>query len=88
MGRPVKATKNNKQPLEFKISKDQMKEIDILRQKTFEIYNFNRAMMIMLVKEMAANRWQFEDSDPLKVEFDPQSLMVKVSVDERAESVA
>jgi hypothetical protein len=79
---------NIKEPLEFKINPDQMKEIDILRQKTFEIYNFNRAMMIMLVKEMAANRWQFEDSDPLKVEFDPQSLMVKVSVDERAESVA
>ena len=79
---------NIKEPLEFKINPDQMKEIDILRQKTFEIYNFNRAMMIMLVKEMAANLWLFEDSDPLKVEFDPQSLMVKVSVDERAESVA
>lgn len=79
---------SSKEPLEFKINPDQMKEIDILRQKTFEIYNFNRAMMIMLVKEMAANRWVFEDSDPLKVEFDPQSLMVKVSVDQLAESVS
>lgn len=85
MGRPVS---KNKQPLEFKINADQMKEIDILRQKTFEIYNFNRAMMIMLVKEMAANKWEFEDSDPIKVEFDPQNLMVKASIDERAESVS
>ncbi len=82
------ARKIIKEPLEFKLNPDQMKEIDILRQKTFEIYNFNRAMMIMLVKEMAANRWEFEDSDPLKLEFDPQTLMVKVSIDERAESVA
>lgn len=82
------ARKIIKEPLEFKLNPDQMKEIDILRQKTFEIYNFNRAMMIMLVKEMAANKWWFEDSDPLKVEFDPQNLMVKVSIDERAESVA
>ena len=82
------ARKHIKEPLEFKLNPDQMKEIDILRQKTFEIYNFNRAMMIMLVKEMAANRWWFEDKDPLKVEFDPQNLMVKVSIDERAESVA
>ena len=50
--------------------------------------NFNRATMIMLVKEMAANRWEFSPSDPIKLEFDPQSLMVKVSVDELAESVS
>ena len=86
---PSKFQENNKKPvLEFKLNKDQMEEIDLLRKKTFEIYNFNRAMMIMLVKEMAANRWQFEPSDPIKLEFDPQSLMVKISVDELAESVA
>lgn len=85
MARKIPETKR---PLEFKLNPDQMKEIDILRQKTFEIYNFNRAMMIMLVKEMAANLWEFSDSDPLKVEFDPQNLMVKVSIDERAESLS
>ena len=86
---PSKFKDNNKKPvLEFKLNKDQMEEIDLLRKKTFEIYNFNRAMMIMLVKGMAANRWQFEPSDPIKLEFDPQSLMVKISVDELAESVS
>ncbi len=85
---PSKFMDNKKPPLEFKLNKDQMEEIDILRKKTFEIYNFNRATMIMLVKEMAANRWEFSPSDPIKLEFDPQSLMVKVSVDELAESVS
>ena len=85
---PSKFMDNKKPPLEFKLNKDQMEEIDLLRKKTFEIYNFNRAMMIMLVKEMAANLWEFEPSDPIKLEFDPQTLMVKVSVDELTESVS
>lgn len=79
---------NSKPPVEFKLNEDQMKEIDLLRQHTFSTYNFNRAMMIMLVKEMAANKWTFEPSDPVKLEFDPQTLMVKVSLDEKAEAVA
>ncbi len=85
---PSKFKDNKKPPLEFELTKNQMEEIEILRKKTFEIYNFNRAMMIMLVKEMAANLWEFEPSDPIKLEFDPQTLMVKVSVDELTESVS
>lgn len=79
--------KLNKQVVEFKVTKDQMDEINLVREKTFSVYNFHRAMMIVLVKEMARDKWIFSQDDPIKVEFDPESLMVKVSIDELKESI-
>lgn len=79
MSRPLRMPKD---PLEIKVDKSQMDEINIVRAQTVNIYNFHRSIMIMLVKEMAGKKWTFEDSDPIKLEFSPEERMVKISVDD------
>lgn len=76
-----------KDPLEIELTQDQMNEINVVRSQTFNIYNFHRSVMIMLVKEMAGQAWTFGDQDPIKLEFDPNSLSVRISVDEKTESL-
>lgn len=80
MSRPLRMPKD---PLEIKVDKSQMDEINIVRAQTVNIYNFHRSMMILFIKEMAGDAWTFEGTDPIKLEFDPSNLMVKISVEEQ-----
>lgn len=80
-------TNSSKDSIEIQITKDQMAEINIVREHTFSIYNFHRSVMIMLIKEIAGKQWHFSDSEPIKLEFDPNNLKVRISIDEKAESL-
>ena len=83
MANPKLGLRMPKDPLEIKLTKEQMDEINLVRDHTMSIYNFHRSMMILFIKEMAGDAWTFEGTDPIKLEFDPSNLMVKISVEEQ-----